>query len=463
MRKRKKARLFLTIGALVLLLVVLGLLLICIFEGEKPRITLQPSPEFISESQKFILTVSDMKRGLKTLKVSLNQEGRKISVLQKTFPFKGVLNQGGVNRYDTEFSIDPSKLNLAQGRVDLSVRVWDYSRRRGGDGNLSLVQHKMVVDTIPPAIRAISRMHYVNVGGTGLILYQTSSDSVESGLWVKDGGKDKPIEHFFQGFPVGEESQEGYHVCYFAIPVNTKPHPEVYLWAEDRAGNRSRASFYYQIRRKWFPTDRVNISDRFLKRVLPYFSFYSFAAEDSDISKFLKINKGLRQENALTFYTLGTKTSPTQLWKGTWLRLKNAANMAGFGDRRLYYYKGKKVDKQVHMGVDLASLANSEVPAANNGRVIFADHLGIYGIAVVLDHGQGLSSVYSHLSKMSVDPGQEVMKGDIIGITGQTGLAGGDHLHFGVMVSGVFVNAIEWWDSHWIQDNISRKLDLLKK
>jgi murein DD-endopeptidase MepM/ murein hydrolase activator NlpD len=137
--------------------------------------------------------------------------------------------------------------------------------------------------------------------------------------------------------------------------------------------------------------------------------------------------------------------------------------MAGFGDRRLYYYKGKKVDKQVHMGVDLASLANSEVPAANNGRVIFADHLGIYGIAVVLDHGQGLSSVYSHLSKMSVDPGQEVMKGDIIGITGQTGLAGGDHLHFGVMVSGVFVNAIEWWDSHWIQDNISRKLDLLKK
>jgi len=466
MGNRKKTRLSLTIGALVLVLVVLGWLLTGIFEGEKPGIILQPLSEFISESpesQKFTLTVSDMKSGLKTLKVSLNQEGRNINILQKTFPFKGILNQGGIRRYDTEFHIDPSKANLAQGRLDLQVRVWDYSRRRGGDGNLSLVHHKMVVDTIPPAIRAISRMHYVNVGGTGLLVYQTSSDSVESGIWIKDKGKDKPIEHFFQGFPVYEESQEGYHVCYFAIPVDTTPHPELYLWSEDRAGNRSRVNFYYQIRRKWFRKEKVNITDRFLERVIPYFSFYSFGGEDSNIGRFLKVNQELRQENALTFYNLRTKTSPKQLWNGTWSRLKNAANRAGFGERRVYYYKGKKVDKQVHMGVDLASLAYSEVPATNNGRVIFANRLGIYGNTVVLDHGQGLSSTYSHLNKINVEPGQDVMKGDVIGLTGQTGLAGGDHLHFGVMVNGVFVNAIEWWDSHWIQDNISRKLALLKK
>ena len=55
-----------------------------------------------------------------------------------------------------------------------------------------------------------------------------------------------------------------------------------------------------------------------------------------------------------------------------------------------------------------------------------------------------------------------MQKGDVIGLTGQTGLAGGDHLHFGVMIHGVFVNPIEWWDPHWIQDNITRKLALLK-
>jgi murein DD-endopeptidase MepM/ murein hydrolase activator NlpD len=109
----------------------------------------------------------------------------------------------------------------------------------------------------------------------------------------------------------------------------------------------------------------------------------------------------------------------------------------------------------------LASLANSEVQAANSGRVLFADRNGIYGLTVVLDHGQGLASSYSHLSDITVSVGQEVPTGNTIGHTGQTGLAGGDHLHFGVMVSGVFVNPIEWWDPHWIQDNITRKMELL--
>ena len=162
------------------------------------------------------------------------------------------------------------------------------------------------------------------------------------------------------------------------------------------------------------------------------------------------------------FHELGTDTSPDRLWAGTWLRLKNAATMAKFGDRRLYYYKGKIIDEQVHMGVDLASLAGSKVGAANNGRIIFADRLGIYGLTVVIDHGQGLASSYSHLSKINVKQGQTVKKGDVIAFTGLTGLAGGDHLHFGMMVSGFFVNPIEWWDPHWINDNVIRKLNTVK-
>ncbi|MCP4577305.1 MAG: M23 family metallopeptidase, partial [Deltaproteobacteria bacterium] len=93
---------------------------------------------------------------------------------------------------------------------------------------------------------------------------------------------------------------------------------------------------------------------------------------------------------------------------------------------------------------------------------IFADRLGIYGLTVVIDHGQGLASTYSHLSGINVKKGQTVTKGDVIGLTGQTGLAGGDHLHFGMMVSGLFVNPIEWWDNHWIKDNVTRKLNSIK-
>lgn len=454
MRKKRNIGLLLTVGALLVILGGVAWFLTGVFEGETPQLSVEPLPEFLSAGQKFRLTAGDLKRGLKTVKVSLNQEGREVSVFEERFPFTGFFNREGVHEFNREFSIDPSQLNLAQGRVDLQVRIRDYSRRNGGDGNLSLVEHKMTVDTIPPAIRAISSMHYVNVGGTGFAVYQASSDSVESGIFVE--------KTFFPGYPA-EGSEEGHHVCYFAVRHDMETNPEIHLWAKDRAGNESTGSLNYKILRKRFVSDRINISDRFLKRVLPYFSFYSLDPSDTDLNNFLKINRDLRNENAAVYSDLKANTKPECLWDGTWLRLQNAATMAKFGDRRSYFYKGKKVDQQVHMGVDLASLAHSEVQAANHGRVIFADRLGIYGLTVVLDHGQGLASVYAHLSKMDVQPGQEVAKGQRIGLTGRTGLAGGDHLHFGVMVNGVFVNPIEWWDGHWIQDNITRKLALIHK
>ena len=155
MKKKKNIGLFATIGFLVLILGVLAWFLSTIFEGEKPQVSVEPLPEFLSGSETITLSASDMKRGLKIVKVWLYQEGREINVFENKFTFKGLFNREGTHQFDTKFSIDPAKLNLAQGRVDLKISVWDYSRRRGGDGNRSLVEHKMMVDTIPPAIRAI--------------------------------------------------------------------------------------------------------------------------------------------------------------------------------------------------------------------------------------------------------------------------------------------------------------------
>ncbi len=456
MARKDRKRILLPIALVpifVLLAVFVWFIFFC-FEGEKPVITLQPRPEFLSKHQKFTMTITDRKRGLRRLWVSLNQEGREVTVFEKKFPFEGLLNRQGVHRFEQELSIDPSSINLAQGRVELQVQAWDYSRRRGGDGNLALIQHKMMVDTIPPSIRAVSRMHNINMGGSCLVVYQTSSDTKKSGVFVDDS--------FFAGFPAGG-SQKGIHLSYFALPYGSKPEPSISLWAIDKAGNESKSSFYYHVRKKRFRKDKINVSDRFLARVMPYFSFYRFDPQMSDVEKYIAVNNHLRKENHQTLEGLKSKTSSKKLWEGTWASLKNAATMSRFGDQRTYYYKGKKIDEQVHLGVDLASLANSPVPASNTGRVIFADRLGIYGLTVVLDHGQGLASVYGHLSQLGVSAGQDVNKGQTIGHTGQTGLAGGDHLHFSVMVNGVFVNPIEWWDAHWIKDNITRKLDLLDR
>jgi murein DD-endopeptidase MepM/ murein hydrolase activator NlpD len=130
-----------------------------------------------------------------------------------------------------------------------------------------------------------------------------------------------------------------------------------------------------------------------------------------------------------------------------------------FADNRTYIYKGQKVDQQVHLGFDLAVTAHTPIPASNDGKVLWASDLGIYGNCIVLDHGYGLQSIYGHLSEFQVKVGDMVTRGQIIAKSGATGLAGGDHLHFSMQLDGIQVNPLEWWDGHWIHDRILSKLN----
>ncbi len=439
----------------VFLLIILGLagwFFAFMFESEAPSASLQPLPEYISKAQKVTVNAGDKKRGLRAVKVTITQGGKETVLLDEKFSYEGLLNRDGVHQVQKDFSMDPSVLKLAQGELNITLHVWDFSKR--GEGNLTIVQHKSIVDTLPPSLRAISRMHNVNMGGVGFAVYQTSPDAASSGVLVDD--------LFFPGYPDKDQGEKGIHHCYFAIPYDKTSNPKICLWAKDKAGNEARTSFYYLVIQKKFREDKIELSDRFLEKLLPFFSFYPLDSEDSDIKKFLKINNDLRRENHQTLHQLKDKTSPNKLWDGVWLSHWNGQTMARFADHRLYFYKGQRVDDKVHLGVDLASLANAPVLASNNGNVIFGDRLGIYGLAVVIDHGQGLASVYGHLSKIEVSPGQEVKKGQTLGLSGDTGLAGGDHLHFSVMLQGIFVNPVEWWDPHWIADNVTKKLSLVE-
>lgn len=454
MTKNKKVIYYLTLVPLVIIIIAFIWLFTVIFEGEQPSVTLDPLPDFISKKQEFEVSINDTRSGLKALKVSYNQSGTDTNIFELKFPFEGFLNKKGVRSFKKSFIFDPNELRLSQGRVDLIIQVWDYSRRNGGDGNMTVIKHSMAVDTIPPSIRALSKMHNIYTGGTGLVIYSTSSDTTESGVYVDD--------IFFRGFPAENINDDGTHIAYFAIPFNAGKDPNIYLWAKDKAENTTQSTFYYHIRKKRFRTEKLNISDNFLRRVLPYFDYYGLDPEKSNKENFIRINNEVRQADNKNLYDLLKESSPVKLWDGVWVRMKNAATMAQFADHREYYYDGEKIDEQNHMGVDLASLANSPIEAANNGIVIFAQRNGIYGLTVVIDHGQGISSLYGHLSTIEVSVGDKISKGDIIGHSGMTGLAGGDHLHFSMLVHGVFVNPIEWWDSHWIKDNITRKLEILK-
>jgi murein DD-endopeptidase MepM/ murein hydrolase activator NlpD len=216
----------------------------------------------------------------------------------------------------------------------------------------------------------------------------------------------------------------------------------------------------HHINTRSFRKDAINLSDGFFNAKMPDFErYFPELSGGSRADLFLKVNRELRLKDSEAIYQVTQQTEKKILWDGPFLRLPKSANRARFADHRTYFYGGKVIDRQVHMGIDLASTAHSPVPAANRGKVVFTGDQGIYGNTVILDHGFGLFTLYSHLSQINVADGQMVEKGESIGKTGMTGLAGGDHLHYGTLIHGTYVNPVEWWDDAWIKNNISAKIE----
>jgi murein DD-endopeptidase MepM/ murein hydrolase activator NlpD len=308
----------------------------------------------------------------------------------------------------------------------------------------------------PPRIAVVSTKHYVNLGGSEFIIYRVTPPDVDSGVKVGD--------LFYRGFPAsgaGAPDDPTLKAAFFALRYDQPTNAPMELYARDDAGNEGHAQFDHQVFPKVFKHSRIPLDDAFLGRVVPAILQGSpqLNANPADLlPSFLKINNDLRRMNADAIAALAQKTSPRLLWKGAFQALGNSQVEAAFADFRTYIYAGKEVDKQVHLGFDLAKVANAPVLAANDGKVLYAQDLGIYGNCVILDHGMGVQSLYGHLSAFQVKEGEDVHKGQTLGLTGQTGMAGGDHLHFSMMVDGQFVNATEWWDPHWIQDRVARKL-----
>tara|TARA_B100001013_G_scaffold260940_1_gene163721 strand:- start:416 stop:1051 length:636 start_codon:yes stop_codon:yes gene_type:complete len=207
------------------------------------------------------------------------------------------------------------------------------------------------------------------------------------------------------------------------------------------------------------------VSDSFLRQVVPdivarsdEFRTLPLPPDADLLAQYLAINGGLRRLNRERLIALAAETATERLWDGPFRQLGNSQVESGFADHRTYVHDGQEVDQQIHLGFDLAATANVPVLASNAGRVVWADYLGIYGNCVIIDHGMGLQSLYAHLASIAVDTGDAVALGDELGLSGTTGLAGGDHLHFAILLHGWPVTPMEWWDPHWIEDRITRKL-----
>lgn len=400
-------------------------------DRQPPTISVLPRPGFANDKTLFTVQAHDTGNGLARVSIVIRQNGQQISLIDRLFP-------APTEAWNATFSL--SGKGLKDGPLDILATVEDKSKINWGSGNVAALNFPLVLDNKSPRLSLKTATHYLNQGGSAAVSYYVSENVASSGVRVGS--------HFYPGF----ENVPGQYLCLYAFPHNEKTGTTPILVAEDKAGNKAQTSIPVTIKPIQYKKDALQVSDNFLSAKMPQFS--SVTNTSGLFETFLKVNSDLRAQNNERIARIGATSSPTPLWKGAFLRLPNAAPRAGYGDHRTYIYQGKKVDEADHLGVDLASLKNSPVPAANSGKVVAVEDIGIYGQTVIIDHGLGLQTLYSHLSEFKVSVGDMVQKGQVVGITGETGMALGDHLHYGMLISGTPVTPIEWWDPKWVKDKL---------
>jgi len=421
-----------------------GIWLALRMEGEPPAITFPQDVRALGRSTAWGFVAEDRKSGLRQVRAWVLQGEKKTPLFSEDFPGRGT------NRREVKLTLDPKALGLADGAATLIVAAQDHSLKNF-KGNSVFLEVPVTIDTEAPRLDILSAQYNVNRGGVGVVAYRLSEPAALTGVAVGD--------RFFPGYPEAAGGA-GAHVAFFAIPYDAPAAPTFNLSARDAAGNEVRRAFTVRLLEKVFPADTIEISDRFLGAKIPEFRAADPSLPADPVAAFLVVNRDWRARDHQRIRAACAVSAPTRLWNGPFLQMPNTKNMAGWAQSRTYKHNGQLIDRQTHLGLDLASTAGAPVPAANAGTVVFAGDLGIYGQAVILDHGQGVFSLYGHLSSLGVKPGAQLARGAAVGASGQTGMAGGDHLHFAVLVSGTFVSPAEWLDAHWIADNVANKLSL---
>ena len=427
-----------------------------------PMIAIHQPSSFIGRTAEFEATIDSTDGLLTSATATIEQGGSSHLLFSLSTPAEAQITQETETRIRITRELTRNVYpDIAPGPASVVLRA-TRSVLFGLRERESTVRLNIEARFDPPRLSVASSFHYINHGGAELILYHVTPPDAESGVRVGD--------RFYRGYPATaagvDSTDETLRVALFALLHDQELDAPMRLYALDGAGNEAEVNFDHRVFPQRFRRSRITISDGFLEQVVPDivlrsegFKTLPLPPDAGPLEQYLAINGGLRRLNGDRIQALSANTANTKLWTEPFRQLANSQVESGFADHRTYVYDGRAVDQQVHLGFDLAVTANVPVLAAASGRVIWADYLGIYGNCVIVDHGLGLQSLYAHLSSIGVQAGNSVVPDDELGRSGMTGLAGGDHLHFAILLNGWAVNPTEWWDPHWIEDRITRKLE----
>ncbi len=417
---------------------------IVIFEDKEPDIKLINPPKYIGDLTDISFLITDERSGIRSVQATIEQKDKEKLLYNKEFDRIGLTGQMGPLKHQRTTTFDSKRAKFTEGDATIRITVRDYSLRGFFKGNTAILEHTVSIDTQPPKINLLHSERYISPGGSGIVIYRLKGDSSQHGVFI---GKD-----FHPGFPTGDGRNDVF-IVYFALPYDANKIDNARIFAQDEAGNETSVPFAPVLKKKAKKFDKINIGDNFLSSKIPEFEQYYPEMKGDNLNKYIFTNNEIRTRNNTKIFDLCQNPQSQRLWEGAFTRMAGASK-AGFADHRSYYYKGQQIDKQVHLGMDIASIQRAEIKAANKGKVTYAEYLGIYGNTVILDHGQGVFSLYSHMSQIMVTSGELLEQGMTLGLSGTSGMAGGDHLHFSMLVNGIFVTPKEWWDPNWIEVTI---------
>jgi murein DD-endopeptidase MepM/ murein hydrolase activator NlpD len=435
-----RSRSLLQRAVMLLVAVILGSAAYLLFSSEETRIEVtSPMPRALGLSSPVRVRMSNP-QGVARARAWIEQNGARYELLDAYYQgtWQDWFRKG---RAPVEPAFVAGK-DRAPGLVHGNARLVIQAEANNFRGRETRWHRDFMVVLGKPQVFATKTPVFLRRGGTGIVSFTVG------GEWSSAGVKVGKL--VFPSFPaVGNPNQR---IAMFALPPQAAPETRPVLFAANLAGDEVTLPFRAAITPVDFRDREVRVADPFLKRVIPAID----PSGSGEIwARFARVNAEVRRANDQFLADLSAKSAPRQLWKGPFQLLTKATNEARFADFRTYVYQGREINREWHLGVDLASVKNAPIPAANQGKVLFAGVLGIYGNCVVIDHGLGVQSVYGHMSKIDVKTGDEVAKGQILGRTGMTGLAGGDHVHIALLLHGVFVDPVEWSLPKWMDKTMN--------
>lgn len=451
MKRQGKSTVALSIG--VLLLIVVGVMAYvfntALFEREHPTITLEKEVEWNLKDPLHV-KVEDAS-GLRFVRVSLN-DGEKSVVLETKEikqPEKSV---------DLNIPFPKTGFGANKKVFELSIEATDASKWNFFAGNSIVAKSIIKVDTKRPEVSIIGNSYRIMKGGAASVIFRAYDEGMKS-LYIETnfGKKFYPTPFY----------KEGYYISLVAWPTQVESF-RASIVAHDRAGNITKTPISYFVQDRKYRTSTIALHDSFLDgKIADLIS--EMAPERSSLSrleKFKFVNETMRLSNEAAILKVTSNVPTTRLdsfFMKPFYPLRNGKVVASFGDHRFYEYDKQPVSESYHLGLDLASNAQAPMQTSNDGVVVFARENGIYGNNIILDHGLGVYSLYGHCSSYMVKEGDVLKAGDAIAKTGVTGLALGDHLHFGMYVQGVDVRPEEWMDEVWLKESIFSIIDVAKK